>query len=204
MSGSSELRLSAGVDIYRVRVRISVVLLVAAVMASIAAAAIRISDAIGDHRESVQKQVRVYGTTTALAAETLAKLKQPPGFKRSSQCFLGPEAVCFTRNKSLLLSTHVVARLLAATGATLYSAEREKYGVPPIGCRTATLHIPLSFQACDAEALIGDERLAVSVISAVQVIHGSPRQTTRSLKGYAHPVEVQVQDLGHDLHGATP
>src|ERR1700684_3893850 len=133
-------------DIRCVRARIFVILLAVAVIASIAVAAIRISDATGDHRDGVQKQIRVYGTTAALAAETRARLKPPPGFKRSSDCHVERTTVCFARNKSMLLNTHVVARLLAATGATLYSADREKYGVSPIGCGTATLRIPLSFQ----------------------------------------------------------
>ncbi len=186
------------------RGRIFVALLAVAVMASIAVAAIRISDATGDHRDWVQKQVRVYGTTAALAAETRAKLKPPPGFKRSSDCHVEQATVCFTRNKSMLLNTHVVARLLAATGATLYSADRKKNGVSPIECRTATLRIPLSFQTCDAEALIGDERLTVSVHSAVLVIHGSLRPTTRSVKGLTHPAEIHVSIIGHFLHEGTP
>jgi hypothetical protein len=172
-------------------------------MASIAVAIIRISDVTGDHRDWIQKQLRVYGTTAALAAETRAKLKPPPSFKRSSDCHVERTTVCFTRNKSILLNAHIVARLLAATGATLYSAERERYDVSPIGCRTAALRIPLSFQTCDAEALIGDERLAFSVNSAVRVIHGSLRATTRSAKGFTDPAEIHVSVIGHYLHGAT-
>jgi hypothetical protein len=186
------------------RARIFVVLLAVAVMASIAVAAIRISNATGDHRDSAQKQMAVFGTTAALAAEVRAKLKPPPGFKRSSGCRNERETVCFTRSKSILLNTHVVAGLLAATGATLYSAEREKYGVSPIDCRTATLRIPLSFQGCDAEGMIGDERLAVSVNSAVVVVHGSPRPTTRVVKGSTHPTELHVSVVGHYLYGTKP
>jgi hypothetical protein len=181
-----------------VRAHIAVVLLSLAAVATIAVATIRISDATGDRHESVQASTSA-PRANPLAAETLAKLESPPGFKRSSHCFL-EETACLTRNRSILLNTHVVARLLTATGATLYSAEREKYGLPPIACRTATLRIPLSFQECDADAMIGDERLTVSVISAVRVTHGSPQPTTRSLKGYAHPLEIYVHDLGHELH----
>jgi hypothetical protein len=191
-------------DIRHVRARISVVLLVAAVMASIAVAAIRISDATGDHRDWVQKQIRVYGTTAALAAETRAKLKPPPGFKRSSDCHVGPETVCFARNESLLLDASVMERFLADIGATLYSTDRVQSGVPPIVCRTASLRVRLSFQGCDAEAIIGHERLRVSANSAILVAHGSLRPTRRSPKGFAFPAEIHVNVIGHFLHEGTP
>ncbi|HWX88409.1 MAG TPA: hypothetical protein VNX67_09555, partial [Solirubrobacteraceae bacterium] len=134
----------------------------AAATASVAVAAVHISDATRDHRDWVQKQVRVYGTTAALAAATRAKLRPPPGFKRSSDCHVDRGTVCFTRSKSLLLDAHVMARLLGATGATLYSADRAKYQLPPIVCRTASHRFRLSFQSCDAEAVFGNERLMVS------------------------------------------
>jgi hypothetical protein len=185
-----------------VRTHIPVVLLAFAVLATIAVATIRISDATGEHRESTQNQAS-YGTTAAVAAETLAKLKPPPGFKRSRNCFLGQNTACFTRNKSILLNTRVVTRLLAATGATLYSVEREKYGVPPVGCRTASLRMLFSFQACEAEAMIGEERLRVSVLSAVKTVDGSPHPTTRAIKGFTHPSEIQVSILGHLLRRGT-
>jgi hypothetical protein len=191
-------------DIRRVRAHISVVLLVAAVMASIAVAVIRISDATADHRDWVQKQIRVYGTTAALAAETRAKLKPPPGFKRSSDCHVDPETVCFARNESLLLDARIMERFLADIGATLYSTDRVQSGVPPIACRTASLRVRLSFQGCDAEAIIGHERLRVSAKSAILVAHGSLRPTRRSAKGFAFPAEIHVYVIGHFLHEGTP
>jgi hypothetical protein len=194
-------------DIRRVRAHISVVLLVAAVMVSIAVAAIRISDATGDHRDWVQKQIRVYGTTAALAAETRAKLKPPPGFKRSSSCHVDPETVCFVRNESLLLDARVMERFLADIGVTLYySTNLVQYGVPPIGCRTAGLRVRvrLSFQVCSAEAIIGHERLRVSANSAILVAHGSLRPTRLSPKGFSFPAEIHVSIIGHLLHKGTP
>jgi hypothetical protein len=173
-------------------------------MASIAVAAIRISGATGDHRDWVQKQIRVYGTTAALAVETRAKLKPPPGFKRSNDCHVDSETVCFARNESLLLDTRVMERFLADIGTTLYSTDRVQSGVPPIVCRTASLRVRLSFQGCDAEAIIGHERLRVSATSAILVAHGSLRPTRRSVKGFTHPVEIHVSIIGHYLHGATP
>jgi hypothetical protein len=186
------------------RARISTLLLAGVAMASIAVAVVRIANATGDHRDSVQKQVRVYGTTAALAAETRRKLRPPLGFQRSSDCHVDRETVCFTRSNSLLLNVHVVGRLLAALGATLYSADRAKSGVPPIGCRTASVRFRLSFQSCDAEALIGPERLRVSVKSAVHVVHGSLRPTTRSVKGFAYPTEIHVFVIGHFLDTGAP
>jgi len=189
------------------RARISVVLLAAAVMASIAVAAIRISDATEDHRNWALK-IPEYGTTATLAAETRTKLKPPPGFKRSSDCPVEPETVCFTRNESLLLNARVMARLLAATGATLYSTDRVQSGTPPIGCRTAGLRadprVPLSFQSCDAEAIIGHERLRVSANSAILAAHGSLRPTRRTLKGFSFPAEIHIYVIGHFLHEGTP
>jgi hypothetical protein len=194
-------------DIRRVRARISVILLAAAVMASIAVATIRISDATEDHRNWALK-VPEYGTTRALAAETRAKLKPPPGFKRSSDCPVEPETVCFARNKSLLLNARVMARLLAATGATLYSADRVQYGLRPIGCRTAGRRagprVSLSFQSCDAEAIIDHERLRVSANSAILAAHGSLRPTRRTPKGFSFPAEIHVYVIGHFLHEGTP
>jgi hypothetical protein len=191
-------------DIRRMRARIFVVLLAVAMMASIAVAAIRISDPTGDHRDWVQKQIRVYGTTAALAAATKAKLRPPPGFKRSSHCHVDPETVCFTRGRSLLLNAPVMARLLAATGATLYSTDRVKYGVPPIDCVTASLRVRLSFQSCDAEGLIGQERLRVAARSTILIAHASPRPTTRSAKGFTYPSEIYVSIIGHFVHEGTP
>lgn len=194
-------------DIRRVRARISVVLMVAAVMASIAVAAIRISDATEDHRNWALT-VPVYGTTAALAAETRAKLKPPPGFKRSSDCPVEPETVCFARNESLLLNARVMARLLAAIGATLYSTDRVQSGTPPIGCRMAGLRagprVPLSFQSCDAEAIISHERVRVSANSAILAAHGSLRPTRRTPKGFSFPAEIHVYVIGHLLHEGTP
>jgi hypothetical protein len=184
--------------------RMFVVLLIAAVIALIAVAAIRISDATGNHRDWVQKQIRVYGTTPALAAETRAKLKSPPGFERSSDCHVNPETVCFARNESRLLDPPVMERYLADIGATLYSTDRVQSGVPPIACRTASLHVRLSFQRCDAEATIGHERLRVSAHSAILVAHGSLRPTRRSPKGFAFPAEIHVYVIGHFLHEGAP
>jgi hypothetical protein len=190
-------------DVHRVRARIFVVLLAVAVMASIAVAAIRISDASGDHPDSVQKQISVYGTTAALAAETRAKLKSPPGFKRSSDCSVAPETVCFVRDESRLLDPLVMERYIADIGATLYSTDRVHSGVPPIVCRTASLRVRLSFQGCDAEATIGHERLMVSAHSAILVAHGSLRPTRRPPKGFAFPAEIHVYVIGHFLHDGT-
>lgn len=191
-------------DICRVRTRIFVVLLAGAAIASIAVATIRISGATADHPDWVQKQIRVYGTTAALAAETRAKLKPPPGFKRSSDCPVDPETVCFVRNESRLLDPPLMQRYLAAIGATLSSTDRVQSGVPPIVCRTASLRVRLSFQGCDAEATIGHERLMVSAHSAILVAHGSVRPTRRSPKGFAFPAEIHVNVIGHFLHQGTP
>ncbi len=186
------------------RARMLIVLLVPALAASIMIATIRISDATGDHRDWVQKQIRAYGTTAALAAQTRAKLKPPRGFKRSSGCHVSPETVCFARNESQLLDPAVMERYLADIGAKLYSTNRVQSGLPPIGCRTASLRVRLSFQSCNAEATIGHERLMISAQSAILVAHGSLRPTRRSPRGFFFPTEIYVYIIGHLLHEGTP
>ena len=103
----------------------------------------RIANATGHHGEWVQKPVREYGTTPTLAAATRAQLTPPPGFKRSNDCKVGPETVCFTRSKSVLLNVPVMAQLLAAIGAKTNSADRpeNQEALLPINCGTAGLRV---------------------------------------------------------------
>jgi hypothetical protein len=94
--------------------------------------------------------------------------------------------------------------LLAAMGAKTYSANTGNHeAVPPTACQTAglpfRLRVGLSFQSCQAEGLIGHERLMVFASSTILVTHGSIRPTDRPAKGFTFPTEIQVAVLGHLL-----
>jgi hypothetical protein len=188
-----------------VHARLLVVSLALAALGSLAIAGLRIADANRGHREGSEVPAREYRTTAAVAAATRAKLRPPSGFQRSHECPVDPETVCFQRSKSLLLSTRVVERLLAQTGATLNAPNGVLHSEPllPINCSTAGLPVRarlaggVSFQSCQAGALIGEERLMVFVRSSIAVVHGSPRSTKLTARGFAFPTELQAHVLGH-------
>jgi hypothetical protein len=128
-------------------------LLAAAALASVAVACVRIAGAAGHRPSALDKQVRVYGTTTALAAATLAELHTPSGFQPSRCKGHEPDSKCFSRPRSIPLDHATMARLVASFGIRPYSV----YRADPIACfRTKHSKKPrLTLQACHADSSCG-------------------------------------------------
>jgi hypothetical protein len=178
-------------------VRVRILSLGLATLATLAVAAIRITHAADDHNVWVREPPG-YGTTAADALSTLQEIKTPPGFTRSARCS-GPSTACFVRSKSLVLTTGVMARLMASTGATLYTTTRLHDRLPLIECVTAKLQAQPSFQSCSLEATVKNELLRVSANSAIMSSHGQPQPTARTPRGFAYPLELTVYVIGHPL-----
>ncbi len=65
--------------------RLATVGLACAALGSLAGAGVRIAGANARHTTDFEKHVRIYGTTPALAEQTLASLHKPPGISKHSK-----------------------------------------------------------------------------------------------------------------------
>jgi hypothetical protein len=187
------------------------VALACAALGSVAFAGVRIAGAkerhLGYYEKYVQPHIRVYGTNPALANATLRSLRRPPGFRDVLPCEeSGPGWACWGRSPSDPLGDAAMGRLLAAMGVTPYAAYKAIYGeaVPAIRC--GRLHqyrkYRLGLQTCQAEAMKGKERLAVFATSTVSP---ADKPTTRGVRGFPYPTEVNVFVIGHFEHeGVQP
>jgi hypothetical protein len=75
-------------------------------------------------------------------------------------------------------------------------------GVDPIQC-FPTKHFEkprLTLQACNAEVLVGEERLVLFASSLVASGPDWVSGTTRTARNLPHPSEVVVDVIGHFLH----
>ena len=175
--------------------RVQAGLLAAAALASMAVAGARIAGAAGHRASPLDEETRAYATATALAAATLAKLRTPPRFRASRCISPSPDSECFSRSRSMPLSHTAMRRLIASFGVKRYSV----YGDGPIACfRTRHFKKPrLTLQACQVEALVGDERIVLYatslVVSGPNWVHG----TTRTVPRIPHPSELMMDVLGH-------
>jgi hypothetical protein len=147
--------------------------------------------------------VRVYGTTPRDAANALARLKAPPGFKVKS---CPPEraqtyTMCFVRRPSTLLDKSVMEKLVAATGTTPWLGAGA-----PIACfpRPKPSVSRLSLEACHANVSIGAERLTLFTTSLVLASPTTVRSTKRSRPGLGGGTEVTAEATGHFLHEGVP
>jgi hypothetical protein len=141
--------------------------------------------------EEILAQERVYTTSAADAATTLARLKAPAGFIHTRQC-PGTNAVCFSRRRSMLLNRTVMVRLLASLGV---KAKPEVVSCLLRRKRPTAPH--LTFIPCDALVTFGQDRLFVNVISVVVATPTTIRSTTLSLKGGEHGTMIEIADVGH-------
>jgi hypothetical protein len=174
--------------------RVQAGVLTAAALASIAVAGVRIAGAAGHHTSALDEETRAYATATALADATLAKLRTPPEFRAAPCISPSPGVECFSRSRSMPLSHATMRRLVASFGVKRYSID----GRGPIACfRTKHFKKPrLTLQACNAEALAGDERVLLYatslVLSGPDWVHG----TTRPVPHIPHPSELEMDAIG--------
>lgn len=178
--------------------RVRTGLLAAAAVASIALAGVRIAGAAGRNASNANEQTDAYGTTPALAAAQLAKLRTPAGFRPNRCKAHVPDARCFGRSRSIPLDHAPMERLVASFGVRRASVFR----ADPVGCfHTKHFEKPrLTLQACHAEALLGDERLVIFASSWVLAGPDGVHGTTRTLPGGGlRPSEITVDVVGHIL-----
>lgn len=184
--------------------RLGIVLLACAALGSLAFAGLRIARAKEPHQTDYEKHVRIYGTTPALAAATLASLQTPKGF-HSVKCFgkPSPEWGCWSKSPSMPIDVPAIKRLVVAMGARPYSAYEAVYhdGVPAVQC--STYHYwhkyRLGIESCQAEALKGDERLLLFVQSFVSPTRG-PTTRIVAQPTWNYPTEVNISVVGHFEH----
>jgi hypothetical protein len=149
--------------------------------------------------KQLDAETRVYGTSPADAAATLAKLRTPAGF-RPVAC--GPHGrseymTCFNRLPSILVDELEMKRLLAGIGA------QPSTGMGPVQCHPRSRHfaVPhLQLQGCVANAIVGEERLAIFEKSLVLVGPSRTTGTARRLPSVRSGTEIEVDVIGHFLH----
>jgi hypothetical protein len=175
--------------------RVQAGVLAAAALASIAVAGVRIAGAAGHRASALDEETRAYATANALAGATLAKLRTPPGFRAGRCISPTPGSECFSRSRSMPLSHATMGRLLASFGVKRYSV----YGGDPVACfRTKHFKKPrLTLQACQVEALVGDERFVLYATSLVVSGPDWVRGTTRTVPHIPHPSELTMDVIGH-------
>jgi hypothetical protein len=182
--------------------RFATVVLACAAAGSLAVATVRIAGADQRHQDGSEKDVRVYGTTPALATATLASLHKPPGFRHTKcQGQQSPESACMRRTPSLPLGEAGMRRLLMEMGAPPYSVYEATYhdDVPAVQCRP--FHVfrkyGIGLQTCQAEALKGRERL---VIFATSFLLPSGKPTRHWLRAWRFPTEITIDMVGYFEH----
>ncbi|HEX4436625.1 MAG TPA: hypothetical protein VH061_07480 [Solirubrobacteraceae bacterium] len=182
--------------------RLATVVLAFAALCSLAITGVRITRSNDRYLSDSEKHIRVYGTTPALAAATLASLRKPPGF-RDAECFVteNQEQRCWSRTPSVPLEGGGLQRLLETIGVRPYSVYNATYhdGAPSIQCSRFKIErrYRLGMQKCQVEALKGDERLAISAQSFVLPSH---KATRRSIAPWKYPTEVRIAVIGHFEH----
>jgi hypothetical protein len=187
--------------------RLATVLLACAAVGSLALAGVRIAGANDRRLADFEKHARVYGTTPALAAATLASLRMPPGYRRRTcSGYKEPEWGCWSKSPSVALDPHTMHDLILAMGARPYFIHQATYGdgVPVVQCsRLRTYpnrHIVL--QLCQAEALMGHERLTILAKSFLSQ-SGKPTRRVIREPTWSYPTEVQIAVAGHFEHEGT-
>jgi hypothetical protein len=200
------LTATAGVaDTWRMTRRLATVVLAGAAAGSLGVATVRIAGANQRHQGDYEKHVRIYGTTPALAAATLASLHRPPGF-RHCQGQKSPEWACLSRTPSLPLGEASMRQLLTEIGVRPYSTWQASYHEGPLAIECHPFHVfpkyGLGLQVCQAEALKGRDRL---LIFAHSFVLPSGKPTRRWIKSWRFPTEVTIAVVGHFEHeGLTP
>jgi hypothetical protein len=187
--------------------RLATVLLACAALGSLAVAGLRIAGANARHLTDEDKHVRVYGTTPALAAATLASLRMPPGF-RHAKCLSNEEPYwgCWSKSPSLPVDDSGMRRLVLTMGARLDPVFAASHGdeIPAVHCMR--FHVDrkyhLGIQSCKAEALKGDERLGIFVKSFV-LPSRKPTRRVIAEPTWVYPTEVDVIVAGHFEHEGT-
>jgi hypothetical protein len=179
--------------------RLATVALASLAAGSLAVATVRIAGANQRHQGEYEKQARVYGTTPALAAATLASLHRPPGF-RSTKCEAQEEQsqwACLSRTPSFPLSEASMRRLLTEMGVQPYSAYEavQHEEMHPVECRHS--HVirkhGLGLQSCQVEALKGRERL---LIFATSFVLRSDKPSRRWQRPFQSPTEINIYVVG--------
>jgi hypothetical protein len=188
-----------------VPVSIRTALLAVAALAAVGVAVARsVSAGSSSAFRSGAEHAEIYGASPTEAAATLGRLRPPSGFEqaRCRRPTSGEQAMCFHQTRAVLLSEAAWAKLVDAT-----SAKVQRSQVPPFRCfgpkqrrlARAGGHV----QLCEAEALIGRERLLFSESSfdpgRPSTDHLTTKYQREALKAWGRGTELEAWVIGHFL-----